>query len=754
MAETRATKAGLYLESAGAAAFATKSGVYVEIDIFQVRATLAGVYLEIVEPQDTLIAANVGVYISLSAGAPDGDPSGLTATPISTTQINLAWTDNSSNETGFHIERSYPTASAFSTIASVGAGVTSYSDTSVLEGRTYYYRVRAYNADGYSGYSNTDSALTYPAAPTIGTVSAGTPDDIAVDVTWTDNSAGETSQVIQHTVTSGSGYVTGATVAADVTSGTDSSLNPSTEYWFRVGACNATGCSYSAESAGSVTTAAAPQVVQDLQTQLLIDWDHNAADVSDEADFTDESEYFIEARGTHRIAPPGQSIVATNGQVSQCTIVLDNSTKRFSSLNAAGALYSNIQSGKMYHVRVILKISTEFGGTTWVRVFTGVARIPVEVTLTTQQARTISLDCRGMEEMYLNKRQRSSISFLSSSNNGEDWRISDILAGEGLTGGGTDFLVDGAMYTIPYAWLDNESVIEACWQIAAVSGGRFYARKDGILVYENAAHWLLSPHNTTQQNYTRSDFGSLELVWDETELAEEVTVNYTPYEQDESATIYTSDTIVVRGGQTDVVWGKFDNPVYQIDSITTTAGSPGGIDVSSNVTVTPTYYSNSVKLSIQNTGTVDAYVNVFIAGVPITSTDTQQIVTTSADSYWTNISGRTRNISGNKYLQTRPMAEGISNFLAERQEVPTLKAVMRGCPGNPNRTVGDRITIADAELSLTTETFYITAVEWQFSARGYRQNIEAVRASDLYPYISNYFVINTNELNDGYQVFY
>lgn len=80
-------------------------------------------------------------------------PSGLSATAVSSTQINLSWTDNSSGEAGFKIERKTGIGGSYAEIATVGANISSYSDTSVSTGTTYYYRVRAYNSSGDSAYS-------------------------------------------------------------------------------------------------------------------------------------------------------------------------------------------------------------------------------------------------------------------------------------------------------------------------------------------------------------------------------------------------------------------------------------------------------------------------------------------------------------------------------------------------------------------------------------------------------------------------
>jgi len=90
-------------------------------------------------------------------------PSGLQASAVSRTQINLKWSDRSSNETGFQIERCLGKKGAcilFSQIAQVGVNVKNYSDTSVSPNTSYTYRVRAFNGLGVSAYSNRDDATT------------------------------------------------------------------------------------------------------------------------------------------------------------------------------------------------------------------------------------------------------------------------------------------------------------------------------------------------------------------------------------------------------------------------------------------------------------------------------------------------------------------------------------------------------------------------------------------------------------------
>ena len=88
-------------------------------------------------------------------------PSGLSATATSSSSIDLSWTDNSTNETNFVIQRSATSGSGFATIATLAPNTSSYADTTGLSASTtYYYRVYATNGAGDSGFSNEAFATT------------------------------------------------------------------------------------------------------------------------------------------------------------------------------------------------------------------------------------------------------------------------------------------------------------------------------------------------------------------------------------------------------------------------------------------------------------------------------------------------------------------------------------------------------------------------------------------------------------------
>jgi len=88
-----------------------------------------------------------------AVGTPPAAPSSLTGSATGTSQINLAWHDNSGNENGFALSRSTDNVT-FTPVVTTLSNVTSYSDIGLKAGTKYYYRVVSVNSFGSSGASS------------------------------------------------------------------------------------------------------------------------------------------------------------------------------------------------------------------------------------------------------------------------------------------------------------------------------------------------------------------------------------------------------------------------------------------------------------------------------------------------------------------------------------------------------------------------------------------------------------------------
>ena len=158
------------------------------------------------------------------------------------------------NESGFKIERS-TNGTNYTQIATVGAGVTGYAATGLSADTSYYFRVRAYNSGGDSGYSNTASARTLAAPPAAPSgLAAAAASSSQINLSWSDNSSDETGFKVERS-TNGTTWTQVGTVGANVKTYPATDLTASTQYWFRVRAYNAAGDSGYSNTASAATQA-------------------------------------------------------------------------------------------------------------------------------------------------------------------------------------------------------------------------------------------------------------------------------------------------------------------------------------------------------------------------------------------------------------------------------------------------------------------------------------------------------------------
>ena len=194
---------------------------------------------------------------SVQAPPEPASPLNLRATGVSRSQIDLTWLDRSSNETGFEIR--HISGSPFAPVVriiTVGANVTSFSDTGLPEDTGFQYVIRAFNAAGFSTPANAAAATTLDTPPTApSNLTATALSFQRIDLAWQPSDDADGHELQQST--DGATWVSlgrGNTGTSAMIFG----LQPSTTYFFRIRGFNSGGDSPFSNVASATTFGSSP----------------------------------------------------------------------------------------------------------------------------------------------------------------------------------------------------------------------------------------------------------------------------------------------------------------------------------------------------------------------------------------------------------------------------------------------------------------------------------------------------------------
>ena len=172
-------------------------------------------------------------------------PSALNALALGDAQIRLTWTDASDNEEGFNILMSNNSASNFVAVDKTPANVANIVISGLRQGKTYYFKVQAYNNIGdKSPDSTTASAMTLmslPLTPSSLINVSSTSNNIVLS--WVDNSDNELGFRVWTSSSAPGTYTLAGSTGENVNSITITGLTAQTVYYYKVQAYNIVGSS-------------------------------------------------------------------------------------------------------------------------------------------------------------------------------------------------------------------------------------------------------------------------------------------------------------------------------------------------------------------------------------------------------------------------------------------------------------------------------------------------------------------------------
>jgi YVTN family beta-propeller protein len=207
--------------------------------------------------------ANGVAVLVINGNNPPQSPTGLTATAISSSQIDISWNAPSDNGgsaiTGYDIERSTDNGNTWSVIVpNTGSTSTTYSDTGLAHSTTYTYRVSAINQIGTSQPSNTASATTFNTIPSQPTGLKATAQVLRINLNWnapSDNGGTPiTGYMIERSTDNGNTWSTLVSNTGNAgTTYSDTNVQLLTAYTYHVSAINNIGTGNPSNTASATT---------------------------------------------------------------------------------------------------------------------------------------------------------------------------------------------------------------------------------------------------------------------------------------------------------------------------------------------------------------------------------------------------------------------------------------------------------------------------------------------------------------------
>jgi hypothetical protein len=204
-----------------------------------------------------------------------GQVTGVNATSTDTS-VHLTWTDQGGSTT-YEVDRSSTSASSGFTSVATGLASASYTDSAVSATTTYWYRVVASNASGSGAASAVTQVATgtTPPAKVIGLTATSTAS--SVSLSWTASSDSSATYTVQRSTTSATSGFSSVTTGLTSPAYTDSTVQSSTTYWYRVVANNSGGAGPASDATQVQTLLAAPGKVTGLSasattTSVALTW--------------------------------------------------------------------------------------------------------------------------------------------------------------------------------------------------------------------------------------------------------------------------------------------------------------------------------------------------------------------------------------------------------------------------------------------------------------------------------------------------
>jgi hypothetical protein len=400
-----------------------------------------------------------------------------------------------------------------------------------------------------------------------------------------------------------------------------------------------------------------------LRWTIQIDWDGDG--VYDPAE--NENEYTTSLflrRGRNeyiKVGSDGNAEGFEPTKIGTCTLVLDNSSRRFDPYNTASDLYPNILPGRFIRIQTIYNGVTE-------PIFHGKIKniIPIE----SGRVQQVRIECEDGQRLL----QSANVFAPIQQNIALDAAINDILDDSDyptLYGRSIQEAAD----IVPYWWANDRAMTEI-QRLADAELGSFFVAADGKATFYSRRHSASPVLNLTSADLLKDI--SIPQPWEV--VRNSIRIFARPRVVRSNQILWTlADAPAISAGGTLDVWATYqynnisvpavNTAVSSSDYLMNTAADGSGSNVSSDFTVTLTDFGETGKISITNGGGATGYVTLLqVTGDAIDAPDPSLLIqedTTSQGLY-----GRAVFTLDNPWLQSTSTANDFSIWLVSYLPTP------------------------------------------------------------------------------------
>ena len=413
----------------------------------------------------------------------------------------------------------------------------------------------------------------------------------------------------------------------------------------------------------------------------------------------------------------GKSDELGKAEVGQCSIVLNNAAGLYSPSNSAGALYNNLLPKRPIKV-------TFTGG--WNMFYGFIEEIIPHPHLSEQDCIITAVD---------------GIDFLARHD------MSTALYKDTLTGTIHGYILDDAGWsasmrtldagqdTVPYWYGQDVKARFAQGELDDAEQGFSYVDGAGYFRFEDRHHRSTEEHQISKATLSDTMTG-ITYSLNPRNVYNIVRVTVTPWELQAIVELWRlQETPSIPAGETYTWWGEaavsgnsvfvdaWTTPVITTDYTANSEAGGGGTDMTADITLTATKFAKTIKLQLQNTAAVPAFITLLKARGTYYDDQTKVTLKAEDSTSQTAYQKRTLTVDG-KYLTDTDTARDFTNYAIAKYKDPRAElavSVMNQDNATLNdilgREISDRITIVNTELGLS-EDFFIDYMEHDISISG------------------------------------